>query len=92
MSNFLVTDGSFVTVEDDDSGIDTLQIMGVYDDATSYTLAWTTELGISTSASCRYYTDDGVNFVSNRLIVEGVIENVIGSDGRDFIQCHIFAT
>lgn len=82
----LATGGATITVSDDGSGIDTLQIIGVYNEVTQFSLAWTSDLGVPTSASCRYSTNDGVNFVSNRLIVEGVIENAIGSNGSDFMQ------
>lgn len=79
----LVTGTATVTLNDDGTGNDTLRIAGVYGTVVEITLAWTTDTGIPTSAESLYFNPTGVG---HRLVVNGVIENAIGSDGQDFIQ------
>ncbi len=83
----LATGGATITLSDDASGIDTLKFSGLYDSATDITLAWTTNSGLPTSASGLYFNSTG----GHRLVVNGVIENAIGSNGRDFIQGNAIA-
>lgn len=72
-----------VTVDDDGSGRDWLVFEGVYAEPTDIRLGHDKVNGTSTSASGFYFNpgNDG-----HRLIVNGLIENVRGSNGEDFIQ------
>ena len=84
----LVTGPSTVTITDDGSGIDTIRVDGLYSATVEITLAWTNDAGLPTSAAGLYFTPDTVG---HRLIVNGVIENATGSNGRDFIQGNALA-
>ncbi len=86
--DLLSTGSVTVTVSDDGSGIDTIQFQGSYTDSVEINLAWTTNSGQPTSGEGFYFSND---HVGHRLIVTGVIENAIGSIGRDFIQGNILA-
>lgn len=86
----LIGSNSTVTVTDDGTGSDTLTVSGVYTAVVEFTLGWFTSGGQPTSASVIYYIPNGSGgFTGRRLIVEGVIENATGSDGRDFIQGNV---
>ena len=85
----LVTGGSTVTVSDDGTGIDTIRIDGLYAQVNQFTLVWSSDAFGPVSASAIYYTPDGSGFIGHRLVVNGAIENAIGSNGRDFIQGNI---
>ena len=79
----LATGGATKTVTDDGSGSgsDWLSITGTHSGTSTITLAWTSVSGTATQASGLY--TDGT--VSSRLIVNGAIENVLGSNGKDDI-------
>lgn len=79
----LATGTETITVDDDGTGIDWLVIEGVYDAPTDFRLGQTTISGTSTSASGFYFFP---NNTGHRLIVNGLIENVRGSNGADFAQ------
>jgi serralysin len=78
----LATGTPTVTVTDDGTGLDWLDFNGVYASPTSIRLEWTTQSGIATSASGFYFSAGNIG---HRLVVNGLIENVRGSDGSDFI-------
>lgn len=78
----LATNGKTVTLTDT-SGTDWLVFDGVYKEQTDIKLSWENESGVSKSASGMYFTDGNVG---SRLIIKGLIENVRGSNGADFIQ------
>ncbi len=81
--NQLATGPSTVTVTDDGTGNDWLNITGVYTTPTDITLKWTVNSsGNATSASGMYFDATG----GHRLVVNGVIENVRGSNGQDNIR------
>lgn len=84
----LVTGSTTITLTDDGTGTDTLRIEGVYAAATDIDLKWTSDFGVATSAEALYFNPDSSG---HRLIVNGIIENAIGSSGRDFIQGNEFA-
>lgn len=87
----LVTGSSTVTVTDDGSGIDTIRVDGVYSEPVSFTLTYSTNAGLPNSASAIYYTPFNAGFIGHTLVVIGVVENAIGSNGRDFIQGNVLA-
>ena len=82
-ADVLATGTSTVTLTDEGSGIDTIRVLGLYGQTVEITLAWTTDSGVPTSAECLYFNPTGTG---HRLVVNGVIENAIGSNGNDFIQ------
>ena len=79
----LVTGTETITLTDDGSGSDTFVVLGVYASTVEINLAWTSDLDFPTSAESLYFNPTGIG---HRLIVNGVIENAIGSNGQDFIQ------
>lgn len=81
--DLLATGTETVTITDDGTGIDWLVFSGVYDTATSVSLNWTSVNDIATSASGFYFNPGNTG---HRLVVNGLIENVRGSNGVDFIQ------
>lgn len=82
----LVTGTSTITLTDDGSGVDTIRVDGVYSEPVVIALANTTANDLPTSAAATYYTTFNASFIGHTLVVNGVIENAIGSNGRDFIQ------
>ena len=78
----LVTGTQTITLTDDGSGTDTLRVNGIYAAAVGINLAWTTDAGLPTSGESMYFSSGNIG---HRLIVNGVIENAIGSNGRDYI-------
>jgi serralysin len=80
--NLLGGSPAAVTIVDDGLGLDWLTITGTHLTATHITLRNTTSGGISTSAWGRYTTDGGTTYL---LRVNGLIENVRGSNSADFI-------
>ena len=78
----LVTGTETITLTDDGSGTDTLRVNGIYAAAVGINLAWTTDAGLPTSGESMYFSSGNIG---HRLIVNGVIENAIGSNGRDYI-------
>ena len=89
----LVTGTETITLTDggSGSGIDTLRIDGVYGPVNQFTLVWSSDAFGPVAASAIYYTPNGSGFDGHRLVVNGVIENAVGSNGRDFIQGNILA-
>ncbi len=80
----LVTGTLTVTVTDDGTGSDWLTIVGVYATQTDLRLAWSTDaFGNADEAMGLYFNPLNTG---HRLVVEGVIENIRGSNGLDFIQ------
>jgi Ca2+-binding RTX toxin-like protein len=78
----LSRNGQTVTITDDGTGSDWLVIEGLYGSPTDIDLSWTSTGGTSTSAEGIYF----VGSSGSRLVVNGLIENVQGSNGQDFIQ------
>jgi len=69
---------------DDGTGIDELFFASLtLLAATDINLAWTSASGVATSASAFYTSDAGPSF---RLVVDGQIENVRGSNSADLIS------
>ncbi len=82
--NQLVPGSATVTVTDDGTGNDWLVITATPTGSTSIDLGYTNNAsGNATQASGFYFTSDNVG---HRLIVNGTIENVRGSNGVDEIQ------
>lgn len=77
--------GPTVTVTDDGTGLDWLVLTGVYEQASNITLAWTADAVHATSASGTYWVKSGTSFNAGRLVVNGAIENVRGSNSADYI-------
>lgn len=82
--DLLVTGTETITVTDDGTGSDWLTVQGVYETQTDLRLAWSTdEFGNATEAMGLYFFPSNIG---HRLVIEGVIENIRGSNGLDFIQ------
>lgn len=81
--DLLATGTATVTVTDDGTGMDWLVFSGVYSSPTDIRLTWTSGAGASTDAMGFYFNPTGVG---HRLVVNGLIENVRGSNGLDYIQ------
>lgn len=82
--DLLVTGTQTITVTDDGSGSDWLTVQGVYATQTDLRLSWNDDgFGNSTEAMGLYFFP---NNTGHRLVVEGLIENIRGSNGLDFIQ------
>ena len=79
----LATGIQTVEVTDDGTGIDWLVFEGIYAQPTDIRLGQTKVNEVSTSASGFYF--EPLNS-GHRLIINGLIENVRGSNGEDFIQ------
>lgn len=80
----LVTGTLTITVTDDGFGDDWLTIQGVHNLQTDLRLAWSTDgFGNATEAMGFYFFPDNIG---HRLVIEGVIENIRGSNGLDYIQ------
>lgn len=85
----LVTGSATVMITDDGIGSDTIRLEGLYSEVSTFTLAYSTDAGLPISASGTYYTPFDGGFTSHTLVITGVIENVTGGDGRDFIQGNV---
>ncbi len=73
-----------VTIDEIDGiGLDWLVVNGSYPVATDIRLSWWSENGTSTQASARF---DPIEGQGHRLVINGLIENVRGSNTTDFIQ------
>jgi serralysin len=82
--DLLVTGTQTITINDDGTGIDWLVIQGTYPTQTDLRLSWTTDaFGNSTSGMGLYFNPLNTG---HRLVVNGFIENIRGSNGLDFIQ------
>jgi serralysin len=75
-------DRPLVRITDDGLDRDWISFVGAYEAPTVIRLGWTTSDGISTSASALYLTTDNVE---HRLVINGLIEYVRGSHGRDYV-------
>lgn len=80
-----LTAGASTTVEvsDDGSGRDWLILRGNHKDYSTFRLEWWVENGDSTEARVTYTTEDNRSY---SLEVAGLIENVRGSIGRDWVN------
>lgn len=80
-----LTAGATTTVEisDDGSGRDWVILRGNHKDYSGFRLEWWVEGGVSTTARVSYTTLDGKSY---SLVVSGLIENVLGSIGRDWVN------
>ena len=84
--DLLATAGaSTVEVTDDGSGSDWLVLKGTYGEISEITLAWSTSYGQATSAAGTFWVTNSSGRNAGRLVVNGAIENVRGSDSADFI-------
>jgi serralysin len=83
----LATTPTTVTVVDDGTGTDWLKLDGTYALPSDIRLSWDALGGVTTAASGLYWVDSGHAF---RLVVQGIIENVRGGNGPDFIQGNEF--
>ena len=81
--DLLATGTTTITVDDDGIGSDWLVFSGVYAAPTDIRLSWYADAGVSTQASGSYFNPGNIG---HRLVVNGLIENVRGSNGADFIQ------
>lgn len=82
--DLLVTGTETITVTDDGIGSDWLTVQGVYETQTDLRLAWATDgVGHATEAMGLYFLPSNTG---HRLVIQGVIENIRGSNGLDFIQ------
>lgn len=72
-----------ITIDDDGIGLDWLVVNGSYPVETDVRLSWNAVNGVSTQASARF---DPVAGAGHRLVINGLIENVRGSNTADFIQ------
>lgn len=84
--DLLATGTATITLTDDGTGSDWLVMTGFYTSATDIRLGWTRPSGTSTSASGYYFTPSTSGNIGHRLVVNGLIENVRGSNGADDIQ------
>lgn len=71
-----------VTIDDDGIGVDWLVVGGSYPVPTDIRLSYWSVNGISTQASARF---DPISGQGHRLVINGLIENVRGSNGRDWV-------
>lgn len=83
-----VTGADLVTVKDDGLGSDTISVLGIYDRAVEISLSYTTSDGQTLTAGGYYYDQYGR---PHRLVIQGLIENAIGSNGCDLIEGNEFA-
>ena len=83
-----VTGADLVTVNDDGLGSDTISVFGVFANVVEISLCYSAIGGVTSTAGGYYYD---ANNKGHRLIVNGLVENAIGSVGRDFIVGNEFA-
>lgn len=80
----LVTGTATIVITDDGTGSDWLTVQGVYATQTDLRLEWDNDDALNaTHAMGLYFFPDNTG---HRLVIEGVIENIRGSNGLDFIQ------
>lgn len=77
-----VTGADQVTVFDY-SGVDSIVVNGIYDPPVEISLGWTLLNGKAMMATAVYFGFDGR---WHRLFVNGVVEDAVGSNGRDSVQ------
>ena len=83
-----VTGADLVTVNDDGLGSDTISVLGTFTKVVEISLCYSA-IGGLTSTAGGYYYDQNNN--GHRLVIHGLIENAVGSIGRDFIHGNEFA-
>jgi len=85
--NLIAKDGETVTRQDQLPNPDWLVLKGSYDAQSDIRLSWVSSNGVAQSGSGLYYLYDlSHSLIGSRAIIEGFIENAIGSDTEDFIQ------
>lgn len=72
-----------VVVDDDGSGRDWLILRGSHKDSSVFRLEWVVSNGVTSVARVNYTTFDNKTY---SLEVNGLIENVLGSLGRDWVN------
>lgn len=72
-----------VTVTDDGSGIDWLSLTGAHRDYATFRLEWLVSGVVTQQARVTYVNPDNSSY---SLVVNGLIENVLGSFGRDWVN------
>lgn len=82
-----VTGAELVTINDDGTGEDAISVQGLYSQTVEISLCWTNASGLTTTAGA-YYVDAGG--LGHRLVVKGIVENAIGSNGCDAIRGNEF--
>ena len=82
-----VTGAELVTVNDD-GGMDSIVVEGVYDRPVEISLGWTQQNGKAFMAGAMYFGFDGL---WHRLLVNGQIEDAAGSNGCDSVFGNEFA-
>ena len=83
-----VTGADLVTVNDDGQGSDTISVQGIYAKTVEISLCFSA-IGGQTIRAGGYYYDQNDN--GHQLLINGLIENAIGSNGRDLIHGNEFA-
>jgi len=78
-----VTGAEAVSVHDDGSGSDTIRVTGVYSATIDIDLAYSLVSGRPMNAGSRYFSADNQ---SHQLVIYGLIENAIGSNGSEYIN------
>lgn len=74
---------STVTITDDGTGIDWLSLTGIHRDYSTFRLEWLVSSGVSQQARVTYFNPDNSSY---SLVVNGLIENVRGSIGADWVN------
>lgn len=74
---------STVTITDDGTGIDWLSLTGIHRDYSTFRLEWLVSGGVTQQARVTYYNPDNSSY---SLVVNGLIENVRGSIGADWVN------
>ncbi len=82
-----VIGAELVTIYDDGAGEDAISVNGLYSQPVEISLCWTETAGVTSTAGA-YYVDQGG--LGHRLIVKGIVENAIGSNGCDAIRGNEF--
>lgn len=80
--DLMVTGADEVMVNDDGIGVDTISVQGIYTSIVEISLCCLAVGGQTTRATGQYFD---ANDKGHRLYINGLIENVIGSNGQDLI-------
>ncbi len=84
--NLIANDGDTVVKEEEFPNPNWLVLTGSFDEICEIQLSWETSLGTTIKSSGIYYVKTGDTVVGSRVIVNALVENARGSDGKDFIQ------